>query len=69
MLKNKPMARMMRLLITLLGAGVGAAVAALATPVVTRLWPDIFGKVPWIAVLYVGLGLLLGKLSILIKLT
>ena len=60
MLKNKPMARMMRLLITLLGAGLGVAVAALATPVVARLWPDVFGKVQWIAVLYAGLALLLG---------
>ena len=60
MLKNKPMARMMRVLITLLGAGVGAAVAALLTPIFSRLWPDIFGKVQWIAVLYAGLALLLG---------
>ena len=67
MLKNKPMARMMRLLITLLGAGVGAALAALATPVVARLWPDVFGKVQWIAVLYTGLALVLGLVFYLLS--
>lgn len=67
MLKNKPMARMMRLLITLLGAGVGAALAALATPVVARLWPDVFGKVQWVAVLYTGLALVLGLVFYLLS--
>ncbi len=53
--QNKPMAKMMRLLITLLGAGVGAAVAALAAPVLSRLLPDVFGSMRWLTVLYAGL--------------
>lgn len=58
--RSKPMVRMMRTLITLLGAGVGAAVAALATPFLSRLWPEIFGRMQWLAVLYAGLCLIVG---------
>ncbi len=67
MLKNKPMARMMRMLITLLGAGVGAAIAALLTPFFTRIWPQIFGRMQWLALLYLGLCLLLGLVFFLLS--
>ena len=65
--QNRPMVRMMRVLITLLGAGVGAAVAALATPFLSRLWPNVFGRMQWLAVLYAGLCLLLGILFFLMS--
>ena len=58
--RNRPMVRMMRVLITLLGAGVGAVLAALATPFLSRFWPEVFGRMQWLAVLYAGLCLLLG---------
>jgi len=67
MLKNKPMARMMRVLITLLGAGVGAAIAALLTPILTRLWPQTFGHMGWLMLLYTGLCLLLGLVFFLLS--
>ncbi len=67
MLKNKPMARLMRLLITLLGAGLGAAIAALLTPIVTRLWPDSFSSMHQLAVLYTGLSLLVGLIFFLLS--
>lgn len=67
MLKNKPMARLMRVLITLLGAGLGAAIAALLTPIVSRVWPEVFGNIQWIAALYTGLSLLLGLLFFLLS--
>lgn len=67
MLKNKPMARLMRVLITLLGAGLGAAIAALLTPIVSRVWPEVFGNIQWIAALYAGLCLLLGLLFFLLS--
>ena len=58
--RSKPIVRMMRVLITLLGAGVGAAVAALATPFLSRMLPDVFGRMRWLAVLYTGLCLVFG---------
>lgn len=67
MLKNKPMTRLMRVLITLLGAGLGAAIAALLTPIVSRVWPEIFGSIQWIAALYAGLSLLLGLVFFLLS--
>ena len=65
--QNKPMVRIMRVLITLLGAGVGAVIAALATPFLSRLWPEIFGRMQWLAVLYAGLCLLLGLVFFLLS--
>ncbi len=65
--KSKPMVRVMRFLITLLGAGVGAALAALATPFLTRLYPQVFGRMQWLAVLYAGLCLLLGLVFFLLS--
>lgn len=65
--RSKPMVRMMRLLITLLGAGVGAAAAALATPFLSRLWPEIFGRMQWLAVLYAGLCLIFGLVFFLLS--
>ena len=44
MLKNKTLERMLRLLITLVGAGIGALVAALAMPLLTRLYPLAFAR-------------------------
>ena len=67
MLKNKPMARMMRVLITLLGAGLGAAIAALLAPIFARVWPQTFGSIQWMAVLYTGLSLLLGLVFFLLS--
>ncbi len=65
--QNKPMVRIMRVLITLLGAGVGAAVAALLTPFLSRLWPHIFGRMQWLALLYAGLCLLFGLIFFLLS--
>jgi len=65
--RNRPMVRMMRVLITLLGAGVGAVVAALATPFLSRFWPEVFGRMQWLAVLYAGLCLLLGLVFFLLS--
>lgn len=65
--QNRPMVRMMRVLITLLGAGVGAAVAALATPFLSRFWPDVFGRIQWLAVLYAGLCLVFGLVFFLLS--
>ena len=42
MLKNKTLERLLRLLITLVGAGLGAVAAALALPVFSRLSPPVF---------------------------
>lgn len=67
MLKNKPMARLMRVLITLLGAGLGAAIAALLTPIFARVWPQTFGSIQWVAALYTGLCLLLGLVFFLLS--
>ncbi len=61
------MVRIMRVLITLLGAGVGAAVAALLTPFLSRLWPHIFGRMQWLALLYAGLCLLFGLIFFLLS--
>ena len=44
MLKNKTMERLLRLLITLVGAGIGAVGAALLMPFLARNYPDIFVK-------------------------
>ena len=65
--RNRPMVRMMRVLITLLGAGVGAVLAALATPFLSRFWPEVFGRMQWLAVLYAGLCLLLGLVFFLLS--
>ena len=65
--RNRPMVRMMRVLITLLGAGVGAVLAALATPFLSRFWPEVFGRMQWLAVLYAGLCLLLGLVFFLVS--
>lgn len=42
MLKNKTLERLLRLLITLVGAGLGAVVAALVLPVLTRQFSTVF---------------------------
>lgn len=65
--QSKPMVRIMRVLITLLGAGVGAAAAALLTPIFSRLWPDIFGRMQWLAILYAGLCVLFGLIFFLLS--
>ena len=65
--RSKPMVRMMRTLITLLGAGIGAAVAALATPFLSRLWPEIFGRMQWLTALYAGLCLIFGLVFFLLS--
>ncbi|MBE5802163.1 MAG: hypothetical protein E7319_07730 [Clostridiales bacterium] len=59
--------RMMKVLITLLGAGAGAALAAVLTPLFSRLWPDVFGHTRWVAVLYTGLSLLLALVFFLLS--
>lgn len=65
--QNRPIVRIMRVLITLLGAGVGAVLAALATPFLSRLWPEVFGRMQWLAVLYAGLCVLLGLVFFLLS--
>lgn len=55
MMKSKTMERLMRLCITLLGAGVGAGVAALAIPILLRTTPDFMADA--YAPLYVYGGL------------
>lgn len=53
MAKNKTMERMLRALITLLGAGVGAAIAVLLLPLASRLYPTVFNSFSSVVLLYV----------------
>ncbi|MEA5145434.1 MAG: TRAM domain-containing protein [Candidatus Limiplasma sp.] len=55
MLKNKTLERLLRLLITLIGAGVGALGAALLVPLLSRLYPEVFGHLSMHISVYVVL--------------
>ena len=55
MLKNKTLERLLRLLITLIGAGVGALGAALLAPLLLRLYPDVFNHLTMHISVYVVL--------------
>ena len=54
-MKSKTLERVMRALITLLGAGVGALMAALLMPLLARQWPDFTQHVYSLFVVYGGL--------------
>ncbi|MDD3334667.1 MAG: hypothetical protein PHI98_04030 [Eubacteriales bacterium] len=58
--KSKTMERVLRGLITLLGAGIGAALTALLVPFLMRLYPDVFEGFSNIVLLYVALCALCG---------
>lgn len=60
MLKNKTLERLLRLLITLVGVGIGAGVAALVLPLLARLNPQFFGRAYGLISLYSVLCLLGG---------
>lgn len=53
MMKSKTMERVLRALITLLGAGIGAAIAMLMLPIVTRMYPDVFSHFSNVVLVYV----------------
>lgn len=61
MSKNRTLVRLMRFLITLLGAGLGAGAAALLIPLLVRLNPSMQGSFSALAGIYGGL-ILLGSL-------
>lgn len=61
MSKNQTLVRLMRFLITLLGAGLGAGAAALLIPLLVRLNPSMQGSFSALAGIYGGL-ILLGAL-------
>lgn len=54
------MERLSKALITLVGAGIGAAIAALLLPVFRKVLPDVFSRQGYAALLYLGLGLIFG---------
>ena len=56
MMKNRTLTKLMRFLITLLGAGAGAALGALLVPALMRLYPALPGYTPYAA--YAALCLL-----------
>lgn len=58
---NKFMERLMRFIITLLGAGIGTGIAALLLPFLARRYPDFMARAVGAIVLYGGL-ILLGAL-------
>ncbi len=58
MSRSKTVERLVRTLITMLGGGIGAGVAALALPLLYRAFPQMNAWPYWPAVLYVGLALL-----------
>lgn len=63
MSKNKTLVNLMRLLVTALGAGVGAAIGALAVPLLVRMVPG-FAELPYSALaVYAGLCLVCGLLG------
>ena len=63
MSKNKTLVNLMRLLVTALGAGVGAAIGALAVPLLVRMAPG-FAELPYSALaVYAGLCLVCGLLG------
>lgn len=59
--RNQTMIRLMRFLITLLGAGLGAGAAALLIPLLARFHPSVQGNFSALAGIYAGL-ILLGAL-------
>ena len=65
MAKNKTIERVLRLLITLVGVGVGALVAALVLPVLRRTYPSFFLEPYGVATLYLVLCFLGGLLLFL----
>lgn len=67
MMKSKTMERLMRLCITLLGAGVGAGVAALAIPILLRITPDFMADAYAPLFVYGGLCALFGVFFFLIS--
>ena len=58
---NKFMERLMRFIITLLGAGIGTGIAALLLPFLARRYPDVISGFTGAVILYTGL-ILLGAL-------
>ncbi|MBE5778718.1 MAG: TRAM domain-containing protein [Clostridiales bacterium] len=56
--KNKGFRKMMKVLIVLLGAGIGAAIAAFLVPLGRRFLPDFFNKTGYIALTYFALCLI-----------
>lgn len=54
MMKSKTMERLLRALITLLGAGIGAALAMLLLPIATRMYPDVFSHFSNTVLVYVA---------------
>ena len=67
MLKNKTLERLLRLLITLVGVGIGAGVAALVLPLLARLNPQFFGRAYGLISLYSVLCLLGGLLLFILS--
>lgn len=60
MIKSKWLARVAKGLIVLLGAGIGAALAALLMPILSRILPDVFTQTKYVAILYTALCLIGG---------
>ncbi len=67
MAKSKTLERLLRLLITLVGVGLGALAAALALPFFRRTYPDLFAEPYGAAVLYGVLCTLGGLLFFLLS--
>lgn len=67
MFKSKSIQKLMRLLITLLGAGVGIGIASLFTPVLRRLYPALMNLAYAPLVLFGVLGILGGLFFFLIS--
>lgn len=61
-MKSKSFERLSRALITLLGAGLGAAIAMLIVPVAARVYPDVSERFSHVAILYAVLCALGGLL-------
>ncbi len=57
MIKSKTMERLLRLCITLLGAGIGAGVAALIVPIARQVYPGFMGHAYSTLLVYAGLCL------------
>ena len=69
MLKNKTLERLLRLLITLLGIGIGALVAALVMPLLLRAYPAVFTHMYGLVGVYSVLCLFGGFLLFLLSQT